>query len=127
VLLLLVLVVVVLLVHPPNSSSAATLGANPPDAPGTIGWLANDAHPISLDAVFVDGLSGSGAGAAFGGSELAQALPPHTSEFPHALAPSELRGLEAVDVTAGGLGFAWAAERLKTDDEGAAVVGANAG
>jgi hypothetical protein len=35
--------------------------------------------------------------------------------------------LEAVDVAAGGLGFGWAAERLKTDDEGAVIVGANAG
>jgi hypothetical protein len=127
---LLVFATVVLLVQPPNSSSAATLGANPPDAPGTMGWLASEAHPISLEAavvVVVAGLSGSGA--ALGGSGVAHALPPHTSEPDQPLPPREPRGFElAVDVAAGGLlGLGWFAERLKTEEEVFVVVGASAG
>jgi hypothetical protein len=128
---LLVFAAVVLLVHPPNSSSAATLGANPPDAPGTMGWLASEAHPISLDAVAVvvvfAGLGGSGA--ALGASGVAQALPPQTSEPDQPLPPSVPSGLEVVvDVAAGGLlGLGWAAERLKTEEEVFVVVGASAG
>ncbi len=123
---LLVWVVVVLLVQPPNSSSAATLGANPPDAPGTMGWLANDAHPMSLDTVVVAGFGGCGA--ALGASAVAHALPPHTSEPDQLLpAPPEPRGLTLVVDAAGGAGFCWAAERLKTDVAVVVVVGAIAG
>jgi hypothetical protein len=96
-------VVVVLLVHPPNSSSAATLGANPPEAPGTIGLLASEAQPRSLDVEVVAGFAGS-AGA---GSGVAQALPPQTSDPPaQALEVREPRGLVVE-------GLGW--ERLNTE------------
>lgn len=107
-------VVVVLLVHPPNSSSAATLGANPPEAPGTIGLLASEAQPRSLDVEVVAGFAGS-AGA---GSGVAQALPPQTSDPPaQALEVREPRGLvvelvvAVVEVVVEGLGW----ERLNTE------------
>jgi hypothetical protein len=120
---LVLLAVVVLLVQPPNSSSAVTLGANPPDAPGTMGWLANEAHPMSLDAVVVAGFGGSGA--ALGASGVAHALlPPHTSEPDQLFPPNEPRGL--LGAAAGAAGFCWAAERLNTDEVDV-VVGANAG
>lgn len=106
----------VLLVHPPNSSSAATLGANPPEAPGTIGLLASEAQPRSLDVEVVAGFAGSaGAGA---GSGVAQALPPQTSAPPaQALELREPRVLvvelvvAVVEVVVEGLGW----ERLNTE------------
>lgn len=114
---LVVFVVVVLLVHPPNSSSAATLGANPPEAPGTMGWLASDPHPKSLAVVVVEGLGG--AGSALGASAVAHALPPHALESDQLLVvvePTEPRGFELVmGAAAVGAGFCWAVERLKTD------------
>lgn len=81
----------VLLVHPPNSSSAATLGvgANPPEAPGIILWLAKEPPvlpqgPKSLPLGKTGDLIGDGlfiAGAGTGvGSGLPHALP-QTSEL----------------------------------------------
>lgn len=123
---LLVFAVVVLLVQPPNSSSAATFGAKPPDAPGTMGWLASEAHPMSLDVEVVDGWAATGA--ALGASGVAHALPPQTSELDQLLVPTEPiepRGFVlVVDVVAAGAGFCWLAERLKTDV--AVVVGGEA-
>lgn len=122
---LFVLDVVVLLVHPPNSSSAATLGANPPDEPGTMGWLASEAHPISLGAAAAAGFGGSGEAL---GASADHALPPQTSEPPQLPPPSEPRGFEVVeDVVVGGLGFGWGADRLKTEEVVVVVVGASAG
>ena len=98
-----VLAVVVLLVQPPNSSSAVTLGANPPDAPGTMGWLANEAQPISFETAEVAGFDGCAAG--LGASGLAHALPPQTSEPDQLLPPIEPRGFELVADGAGGEAF----------------------
>mgnify|MGYP007135341860 CR=1 FL=1 len=67
----------VLLVHPPNSSSAATFGAgaNPPDALGTIGWLAKEpqsSNVLLVVVVVVVTVAGLGSGSGFSG--VAQAL-----------------------------------------------------
>ena len=47
--------VVVLLIQPPNSSSAATLGAGakPPEALGTIGWLAKEPPVVEVVVVLL--------------------------------------------------------------------------
>lgn len=129
----------VLLVHPPNSSSAATLGAalKPPDAPGTIGVLANELEerppeePHPPKSPPREGLGASaalgaaGAAAAVVVSGVLQALEPQTSDpdqFP------ELIVLVAAGVGAGEGALGW--ERLNTElDAGAGegLLGAAAG
>jgi hypothetical protein len=85
---------VVLLVQPPNSSSAATLGAKPPDAPGTMGLLASESHPKSFDVVV--GLGGSGL--SLGASGVAHAFPPQTSALDKLFVPSEPMEPSGLDV-----------------------------
>lgn len=119
------------LLHPPNSSSAATLGAGglrenppdekPPEAPGTIGWLAKDPvelpQPKSFTGAAAAGLGAAAAGCGLDASGAAQASP-HTSA-PEKLEPPkdavEVTGLEAAGATAGAA-LGWA-DRLKTEDE----------
>lgn len=137
-----VLVVGALLVQPPNSSSADTLGAteNPPEAPGTIGWLAKEVLPGLAKDVLPElpqpkSFTGAGAG---GGAVLVTAglcclvasgvdhALPQTSAPDRPLDPKEPRepiGFEAAaGVTAGAAGL----ERLKTEEDEMVDVGAMA-
>ena len=120
------------LLHPPNSSSAATLGAGglrenppdekPPEAPGTMGWLAKDPvelpQPKSFTGAAAAGLGAAATGCGLGASGAAQAFP-HTSE-PEKLEPPkepiELAGLEVAAGATAGAALGWA-DRLKTEDE----------
>ncbi|KAL5883700.1 hypothetical protein ACKVWC_011556 [Pyricularia oryzae] len=109
----------VLLAHPPNSSSAATLGWKPPEAPGTMLWLAKPPPPLLpqppkaselLEGMVVAVLL-AGAAAASGVDQAS--LAPQTSEFDQLLVPIVDVGLEV----AGG-DLTWVeAERLKTESE----------
>lgn len=129
----------VLLAHPPNSSSAATFGAalKPPDAPGTIGVLANDPEephppksPLPPKTGFgaSAGLAGAGAAAAVFVSGVLQALAPQTSEFDQFPEPMAVVA-DAVGLAAGGGDLVWF-ERLKTELEagvGEGLLGGAAG
>ena len=107
-----------LLVQPPNSSSAATFGAGlkPPEAPGTIGVLANDppvfpqlkSFVLVTSGLFATGLlAGAGSGAA-------QALSPQTSALEKFVELKEDVGFVAAGVVTGG-DLAWLADKLKTE------------
>lgn len=131
--------VVVLLIQPPNSSSAATFGAGakPPEALGTIGWLAKEPpvvevvvvllpHPKSLEGgieVTGAGLGGSGAAGLGGSGAEAHSLEPHTPASDQALDVAiEASGFGVVEVAAAGAGVVAAGlERLNAElksDEG---------
>lgn len=131
--------VVVLLIQPPNSSSAATLGAGakPPEALGTIGWLAKEPpvveavvvllpHPKSLERgieVTGAGFGGWGATGLGGSGAEAHSLEPHTPASDQALEVEiEARGFCVVDVAAAGAEVVAAGlERLNAElksDEG---------
>jgi hypothetical protein len=123
----------VLLVQPPNSSSAATFGAgvNPPDAPGTILWLANEPPPMllphppkSLPAL---GAEGCGSAGLFGPAAVAG--PGLLHAFPHTSASDVLMEVTGAEV-GGGIeaadGLVWVVERLKTEFEVGAAAGLGA-
>ena len=121
----------VLLVQPPNSSSAATLGAglNPPEAPGTIGVLANAPPVFPHPKSFVFVASGLFTAGLLACSGAAQALSPQTSALEKLVELNEDVGFETAGVVAGG-DFAWLEERLNTEfgpAEGVEMAGAGTG
>lgn len=130
-----VLVVGALLVQPPNSSSADTLGAteNPPEAPGTIGWLAKEVLPELPQPKSFTGAGASGGAVlvmtglcCLVASGLDHALP-QTSAPDKPLDPKEpiepIGFEEAAGVTTGAAGL----ERLKTEEDEVEDIGAMAG